>query len=228
MPNPPTINTLLAPRFLFRFAVPLRKKSPVWADRGVALDESYKLPDLAALEAGTPSAETAFADVRLGWSEEGLTLNVRVNGKTQPVWCRDSRLEESDGLQLWVDTRATSNIHRASRFCHRFVFLPAGAGRGAAQPIADQLLINRARENAQPIRPRELQVLSKVTPTGYQIAGHVPATALGGFDPSQYPRIGLHYVVLDRELGVQTFANGAEFPADEDPSCWASADLVDG
>ena len=227
MPNPPAVNTLLAPRFLFRFAVPLRKKSPVWSPRGVALDESYLLPDLASLDVGTPSAEQAFADVRLGWSGDGLTLNVRVNGKQQPVWCRDSRLEESDGIQLWIDTRATHNIHRASRFCHRFVFMPSGSGRGDKEPVADQLLINRARENARPVRPRELQVLSKVTPTGYQLAAHMPASALGGFDPAQYPRLGLHYVVLDRELGLQTFANGAEFPADEDPSCWASAEMVD-
>lgn len=227
MATPPTTNTLLAPRFLFRFSVPLKKKAPVWADRGVALDESYRLPDLAALDAGTPGAEPAFADIRLAWSPEGLTLNVRVNGKTQPPWCRETRIEESDGLQLWIDTRATHNIHRASKFCHRFAFLPAGAGRGDKEPLADQLLINRARENARPVRPRELRALSKVTTTGYQIAGHVPASALGGYDPSQYPRLGLHYVVIDRELGIQTLANGAEFPAEEDPSCWATAELTE-
>ena len=29
---------------------------------------------------------------------------------------------------VWIDTRNTQNIHRAGRFCHRFAFLPVGAG----------------------------------------------------------------------------------------------------
>ncbi|MEM9185390.1 MAG: hypothetical protein AAGB00_02710 [Planctomycetota bacterium] len=218
-------NTLLAPRFLFRFAVPLRRKSPIWSKRGVTLDEGYRLPDLAALDAGTPSAEPRMADVRMAWDFDGLTLIVKVEGKQTPVWCRDSRLEDSDGLQVWIDTRATHNIHRASKFCHRFVFLPAGAGRGAAEPVADQLLINRARENAQPVRPRQLQVASKVKADAYAMAAHIPASALDGYDPTQYQSLGFHYQLIDRERGVQTFANGMEFPVDEDPSCWATLEL---
>ena len=154
-------NTLLAPRFLFRFAVPVLRREPIWKAGGVELDESYRLLNLAELDAGTADRERRFADVRMAWSAEGLVFNVRVDGKQQPVWCREGRLEDSDGFQVWIDTRATLNIHRASRYCHRYAFLPAGGGRGQAEPVADQLLINRARENARPIRPRELQVASK-------------------------------------------------------------------
>jgi hypothetical protein len=32
--------------------------------------------------------------------------------------------------------------------------------------------------------------------------------------------------VFDRELGIQTFANGPAFPFDEDPTCWAVVELV--
>lgn len=223
--NPPT-NTLLAPRFLFQFAVPVKKHTPIWTKAGVALDESHRLPDLAALDAGSASEERVFADVRVAWAGEGLAITATVAGKKQPLWCRESRLEDSDGLQVWVDTRATHNIHRASKFCHRFAFLPAGGGRGAAAPVADQLLINRARENARPVRPRELQVASKVTATGYELAAFMPAVTLGGYDPTQHQSLGFHYQLLDRELGLQTFANGMEFPVDEDPSCWATLELV--
>jgi hypothetical protein len=154
-------------------------------------------------------------------------MNVGVDGKKQPLWCREGRLEDSDGLQVWIDTRATLNIHRASRYCHRFAFLPAGGGRGNAEPVADQLLINRARENAPPIRPRELQVAAKVTKTGYWLAAFVPASALAGYDPHQHRQIGFTYSVYDRELGLQTFATGPAFPFDEDPTCWAALDLAD-
>jgi hypothetical protein len=219
-------NTLIAPRFLFRFALPVAQHEPIWKAGGVALGASYRLLNLAALDAGTTDAEASFAEVRMAWGSKGLLVDVQVGGKKQAVWCRDSRLDDSDGLQLWIDTRATHNIHRASRYCHRFAFLPAGCGRGQNEPVADQLLINRARENARPIRPRELQVASKVTKTGYRMAAFVPAVALGGYDPHQHRQLGFTYAVRDRELGLQTFATGPAFPFDEDPSCWATLDLV--
>jgi hypothetical protein len=223
----PTTNTLLAPRFLFRFAVPLLRHDAAWKAGGVVLDESHRLLNLGELDAGTDDREPHFADVRAAWNVYGLLFNVSVTGKEQPVWCREARLDDSDGFQVWIDTRATLNIHRASRYCHRYAFLPAGGGSGNAQPVADQLLINRARENARPIRPRELQVAAKITKSGYWLAAFVPAIALGGYDPHQHRQIGFTYSVYDRELGLQTFATGPAFPFQEDPTCWAALDLVE-
>jgi hypothetical protein len=220
-------NTLLAPRFLFRFAVPVLRRGVIWKAGGVALEESHRLLNLAELDAGTADREPAFADVRMAWSPDGLVFNVRVDGKRQAPWCREGRLEDSDGFTVWIDTRATLNIHRASRYCHRYVFLPTGGGHGQNEPLADQLLINRARENARPIRPRELQAASKLTKSGYWLAALVPAVALGGWDPQQHRQIGFTYAVFDRELGRQTFATGSAFPFEEDPTCWAAVELVD-
>jgi hypothetical protein len=224
---PEVSNTLLAPRFLFRFAVPLLRRNPLWKPGGVELDTTYQLLNLAELDSSTEDRERRFADVRVAWNTDGLLFNVKVEGKQQPVWCRDGRLEDSDGLQVWIDTRATLNIHRASRYCHRFAFLPAGGGHGNTEPVADQLLINRARENARPIRPRELQVTAKITKTGYWLAAFVPAAALGGYDPHQHRQLGFTYAIYDRELGLQTFASGPAFPFAEDPTCWAALDLVE-
>jgi len=47
-----------------------------------------------------------------------------------------------------------------------------------------------------------------------------------GYDPSQQTKLGFNYAIVDRELGLQTFANGATMPFDEDPSCWATVELV--
>jgi len=211
---------------MFRFSVDVRRREPLWPARGVKvkgplLDTSYRL-----ITPGELDGERAFADVRMGWSPEGLLWTVQVEGKRQHPWCRESRPTESDGLQVWVDTRATRNIHRASRFCHRFVYLPCGAGREAAEPVAEQLLIHRARENARPVRPRELQVRATTTSKGYELSAFAPAQVLTGFDPENQPRLGFTLAILDRELGLQTFATGAEFPYEEDPSCWAELELV--
>jgi hypothetical protein len=214
--------SLLPPRQFFRFSADVRRKEPLWTAAPFVLDDSYALPALDELD-GRP----AFADVRMAWSSQGLAWQVTVGGKSQPPWCRDSRLEESDGLQVWIDTRATLNVHRASRFCHRFVYLPLGGGSGGQAAVAEQSLINRARENARPARARELEARAKVIAGGYTLSAFAPAVALGGFDPAQQPRLGFTYALLDRERGLQTFSCGPEFPYEEDPSCWAELRLVD-
>ncbi len=227
MPVPPTLNTLIPPRFLFQFSVPIKRCTPIWSAKGVKLDASYTLPDLAGLDRETPASERRFAEIRMAWAPEGIAMTIETKEKTQPLWCRESRLDESDGIQLWIDTRATHTIHRASKFCASYAFLPSGGGRKADEPVADQLLINRARENTRPVRPRELQVLSKVTKKGYHMSLFIPAVALTGFDPAQHPRLGFNFAVIDRELGLQTFSSGPTMPYDEDPSCWATLEMVD-
>lgn len=214
--------SLLPPRQFFRFSVDVRRAEGLDSPKGFQLDESYQLPTLGELDGQNP-----LADVRMAWSPAGLGWQVTVAGKTQLPWCRDSRLEDSDGLQVWVDTRATLNVHRASRFCHRFAFLPRGGGSAGDQPLADQLLINRAKENARPVRPRELAARAKASSGGYTLWAFAPAAALGGYDPAQQPRLGFTYAVLDRERGLQTFSVGPEFPYEEDPSCWAELRLAE-
>ena len=212
--------TLIAPRFLFRFSAPLLHHAPLWKASGVQLGEQYRMLQLAELD-----GERTFGDVRAAWSDEGLAFNLRVEGKRQPLWCRDSRLEDSDGLQVWIDTRDTHNVHRASRFCHRFMFMPGG-GRKATDPVADQLIINRARENARSIRPQDLRVRSEIRPTGYTLEGCIPAAAMTGFEPAEHPRLGFTYAIYDRELGLQTYSAGTEYPYDEDPSVWSTLEMV--
>ena len=212
---------LLPPRFLFNFVVPCRRREPVWTKDGAKLGEEHRLTELAALEGRTP-----WAEVRAGWSAAGLAFAVRVAGKKQPPWCRANRPEDSDCLQLWIDTRDVHNVHRAGRFCHRFIFLPTGEGRRLDQPVAAMLPINRARELPRPVDPTQLAARSEVFADGYLLECHLPAAVLTGFDPAEYPRLGFTYAVIDRELGEQTFGVGSPMPYPEDPSLWATLELA--
>jgi hypothetical protein len=221
--TPSTDQPLVPARFLFRFSVPLRYDSTLKKGAAGPLAEEYRL-----WRPGELDQTRSIADVRMAWNEQGIGLSVRVEGKRQPVWCRDSRLEDSDGFQVWIDTRDTHNVHRASRFCHRFVFMPAGGGRTSDQPVADQMTINRARENARPIRPEALTIASEKRVDGYLVHGFIPADALTGFDPAEHPKLGFNYALQDRELGLQTFSVGGGFPYQEDPSLWNTLELVRG
>lgn len=218
MSNP---HSLLSPAFLFRFALPCWQRQPVWGKELAPLPERYAIRSFSEWEGRPP-----FADFRLAWSEEGLAFSLKVTGKKQPPWCRDSKIDDSDGLQLWFDTRNTQNIHRAGRYCHRFAFLPSGTGPRQDQPLAALLAINRARESPREIDRKALQVRSLVQHDGYLLLGYIPANTLTGFNPADHPALGFTYCVADRELGLQTFTVGTEFPFDEDPSVWGTLELA--
>ena len=92
---------LIAPAFLFRFRVPCHKTDKKWTKtKGLELPQKFTIPSFQAELAEAKQ----FADLRLAWSDQGLVFNLQVRGKKQAPWCRDSRLEESDGLTFWIDT----------------------------------------------------------------------------------------------------------------------------
>jgi hypothetical protein len=213
-------DALLPSRFLFRFAVPLVERTPVWAAKGSTLEEKYRLLSFNELEGGT-----TWADVRGAWSSEGLAFSVVVRGKHQPLWCRASRVEDSDSVQLWIDTRDVHNIHRAGRFCHSFLFLPAGGGSRQEDPMALMVSINRAREQPRPVGAGQLRTRCQKRSDGYTLDVFIAAEAMTGFDPQEHPRLGFTYAVIDRELGQQTFSVGSPLPFQEDPSLWATLEL---
>jgi len=212
---------LVPPRFLFRFSAPCRYHDPIWTPTGAKLGVGNRLPNLGDLE-----EIRSYADVRAGWSEAGLSFSVQVEGKRRPPWCRESRPDESDGVRIWIDTRDTHNIHRASRFCHQFIFLPGGSGRNLAEPYGELYFINRARENPRPVRPETLKVRMEKRVDGYVLEAHIPAAAITGWEPAEHPKLGFTYAIVDQELGEQTFTCGKEFPYKEDPSVWGTLELT--
>lgn len=215
-------DALIPPSFLFHLAVPCFRFDGNWTSGGAALDERHVMTSFhAELNMGP-----RFAEFRMGWNQAGIFVHLRTTGKKQAPWCRATRPEESDGLSLFLDTRNTQNIHRAGRFCHRFVLLPQGAGRLLDEPFAGLVEINRARENPKPVSAGALKVISEKRIDGYLLQGFIPAAAITGFDPAEHPRLGFSYAVIDRELGWQTFHVGPELPFTSDPSLWGTMELV--
>jgi hypothetical protein len=212
---------LIPKRFLFRFSTPCLYRRKLWTAKGTAVDAKYRLVSFTELE-----DRAAWADVRAAWSDEGMAFSVRVEGKEQGPWCRTTQPDDSDGLRLWIDTRDVHNVHRASRFCHGFLFMPAGGGPRHDRPVAQWMPIHRARAQPQAIRPGSLQVRSQRRVGGYRLDAFIPADALTGFQPEEHPRLGFTYAVIDRELGEQTFTVGSPMPYRDDPSLWGTLELV--
>lgn len=215
--------SLLPHRFLFRYSFPVRytAKLPRAGKKLLGLDETHRLPETAALDGGT-----TLGDLRLAWNETGLGISLHVRGKKHPVTGDTGNLEQSDVLFVWIDTRNTQNIHRASRFCHQFCLMAAGNPEDDRAPHAFQSPIPRAREEAPLCKPEDLRVSTDAAKGGYLLEAWLPSKALHGFDPEAQPRLGFYYYLHDTELGDQYLTVGPEFPFAADPSLWGTLELV--
>ncbi len=205
----------------FRYRFPCLKTDKKWSDK-FELTPKYTLPNLGQFE-----DQNEFVDWRGAWNEEGLYFTVIVSGKKQSLWCRQTALLESDGLQIWVDTRDTHNVHRATRFCHWFLGLPLGGGANNTSPVFTMLKINRSREDSATIGTRALKVNASKKRDGYKMSVFIPKAALNGWNLDDHRQFGFSIAVVDREMGWQTIAAGPELPISEDPSLWHSLALVE-
>lgn len=215
--------TLIPHRFLFRLAYPCLYHAAMPQEKDDLLDlpSNCRLANHAELD-----GKTNFADVRMAWNESGLGVQVTVLGKEKEPEAALDRLRFSDQLVLWIDTRDSRTGHRASRTCHQFHFLPTGGGPDRDEPVVVPSKINRAAQDA-PFPPEGIVLLqSQQLRHGYTLRIFLPAAALHGFDLEQHPRLGIHYLVRDGELGEQSLSVGSEFPFSDDPSLWSVLELI--
>lgn len=217
------MTSLLPPQFLFHYAIPVRHNArlPRKGPKLLQLTEKDSCPHLGALD-----KSPRIGQVRLAWNSAGLGVSVEVTGKQRQPRAVSGVPEISDGLQIWIDTRNTQTIHRASRFCHHFCLLPVGMT--GKQPTVVQVPIARAKEEAPLSSPADFRIAAEVSKSGYQLEAWLPASALHGYDPEANPRLGFYYAILDEELGHEFLSVGSEFPVTYDPSMWATLDLVKG
>jgi hypothetical protein len=210
-------------RFLVRVAHPCVyvQAMPLDGDHVVDLPEAARLNNFADLD-----DLTNFADVRLGWNELGLGVQVTVKGKDQLPAGDADRPRGSDGLTVWIDTRDARAGHRASRYCHQFHLLAAGGGPDKGDPAFAQTKINRALADAPLCDPADVSFQGTRVKGGYRLEAFLPAAVLTGYDPEQHPRLGVYYAVRDQELGDQHLSINGDFPFWDDPSLWGTLELV--
>lgn len=216
---------LLPQAFWFRTGFACAKVEGIPRDKGRLLDlpAGCALPDLAAWE-GMPG----WVSARVGWNEGGLGLAFEISGKVGAIAGDDSPGSARDGVQVWVDTRDTRTIHRATRFCHRFAAtLRPMSARGLAVEVVSRP-IARAVADAPAARPQSIPARAERTVSGYRLELFLPAEVLHGFDPETNRRLGFYYAAMDPDRGEQCLGVGREFPIGEDPSLWSVLELRDG
>lgn len=205
------------PSLLIRVRLKAARIDRSFSDRPEALPDECILPSLSAELAGQPK----FGQVRLGVGRDALFFQADVQGKHKLPWCRESRVEDSDGLHVWLDTRNSREIHRATKYCHRFGFFPMGRGPKADLPFVGWAPINRARENPPPPPDDQVAIRARVSEGRYRLVAAMQFTALSGLDLNDFPTVGFYFAIADRELGWQSLALQPDLPVAENPSLWS-------
>ncbi|MCA9109675.1 MAG: hypothetical protein KDA52_06995 [Planctomycetaceae bacterium] len=217
------MTTLIPPEFLFRYTFPVQqiKDLPRRGKRLLNLPTECTLPSLSEL-----ARRQDYGRVQIAWNDRGFGISVSVDGKTHPPVGDPEKLGVSDGIRVWIDTRCTQTVHRASRFCHQFEFLPVGGGEDGMQPVATMWPVARASDDPPEVDSDLLPIQSDVREDGYRLEAWLPAEALFGYDPVEQPKLGFMYLLNDSERGLQCLSIGEEFPIVSDPSLWCTLELT--
>lgn len=154
-------------------------------------------------------------------------MNVSVRGQTHSLNGDPLRLEQSDCLELWIDTRPTGNVHRATGYCHRVACLPADES-AAGQPSAVSVPIAQQREVRADLQAQHIQLRVHSTKDGYDMEAWIPGSQLHGYrQVDELRQLGFYCVVRDTELGEQPLTITDDFPYAWDPSLWVQLELID-
>lgn len=205
-------------------------------------------PDLTGLH-----NQSAFARVWGGWSVDGLALafDVQVG---HALHIQAQRPFQSDGVEIWCDTRDSRAARKPTRFCHHFIVLPGGRGQLGADGGATGRALARhhprhdppTRQTAPPEglplvlemnpggvkKPGDMADLSRIQAAahirpgeGYTLEVFLPREVLSGYAPLESTSIALGYRIRDTGMGLQDLAFGEQFPIWRNPSLWRSARL---
>jgi len=212
-----TSEASLVPVHFFSLAFDCLYLSPqdVEAKKG-ELGKKYLLPSTSDLCGDAP-----FAQVAMAWNEEGIAFYIEVD---QPLkFSAYPEVTSGDSVEIFIDTRDIKTSGYNTHFCHHFYFLPQVVKEHQAGEIT-----HFRGDDAHPLcDPSLLQLRTSSRSRGYVLAIIIPAACLHGYDTEQFKRIGFTYRINRAHFFPQHFsASGYDYQIEQQPSLWASANLV--
>lgn len=178
--------------------------------------KEYLVPTSSSL-----TAEEKFADLHMGWNEEGLVFLFISSQSFHDAFYPD--IQRGDSLELFIDTRDIKTSGFNTKFCHHFFFLPQ-----AADDIhAGEISRFRTEDSHELITGKELFVQTDFFKKGYEMRIFIPSSALYGYDPKMFNRLGFTYRMNRYGAPSQHFsAITEEFTIEQQPSLWSRTNLI--
>ncbi len=162
-------------------------------------------------------AEDGFSEVRLGLSDAGIQLEVKVLKPFEKACFPD--VEKGDGLELFIDTRGIQSALIMHKYCHHFVFLPKEIDGIQAVEVT-RFKTNDKRELAA---KELLKVKTQFAKNHYSLQIEIPDIALFGYDLSESTTLKMAYIIHSASIGPNHFPkSGKDFALKDHPSLWAN------
>ncbi len=213
---------IVPPSFLFQYQLSIPRMDDLPRKKGRRL----QLPDTARVFVpATMNEGAAVLDVRLAWNPDGLGMELIVHGKKQELSGRRHDLKHSDHVLVFIDTRHTANVHRATQFCTSLQILPSdeAADDGPTVQFVD---IAQQRGTHREQDAKKVVVAVESVSDGYRLELWIPAVQIPGFaETPEIGHLGFYVVVEDTELGQLPLSIGDDFPIALDPSTWLQLNL---
>jgi len=189
--------------------------------RGTALPKSHTLPVLSSF-----FGKKAFAQVALGWNEEGIFAEVHSGSRTPRVFFPD--FQKGDSIELFFDTRDMKNVGYSHKFCHHFFFLPLPFEEEGEKIQGGEITKFRGEERHELADSSLFFIDCKEGgKKGYVLHIFIPKECLFGYDPSSFHRLGFTYRINQSGGLPQYFsASAEEYSIEQHPSLWASLDII--
>jgi len=201
----------LSPSFFFQM------RCDVFCNAGKDIArKKFKLPHYSWL-----LDEEAFADVYMGWNEEGISFVFEIHTPFDEA--RYPQFEDGDSVEIFLDTRDMKQATYAHRFCHHFLILPAEVQGVRA------LEITRLRlDDKRPLcDPDDIVVDTEFAKKKYTLKVGLPASCLYGFDPAVCDHLGFTYRINRATGPAQHLAvSSRSCLIAHYPALWASMKLV--
>lgn len=214
---------IVPPSFLFQYQLTVPRVDGLPKKKGKAL----QLPDAARVFVPSAlNAGTAGLELKLGWNPDGLAIEIVVRGKKEEPAGRRHDLKNSDVVYIFIDTRHTANVHRATEFCTALQILPSDEVNDDAPTVQ---FVEIAQQRGTRRQPDAKRVMLNVQnqQDGYQLDVWIPTAQMPGFDQiEEIGHLGFYIVVEDTELGQLPLSIGDDFPVTHDPSTWLQLNLA--
>jgi len=213
---------IVPPSFLFQYqlSVPRIDDLPRKKGRGLQLPDTARVFVPATMNDGV-----AGLNVRLAWNPDGVGMELIVRGKKLEISGRRSDLKHSDHVLVFIDTRQTANVHRATQFCTALQILPSDEAADD-RPTAQLIDIAQQRGTHREQDAKGVVLAVELVSDGYRLELWIPAAQMPGFaETPEIGHLGFYVVVEDTELGQLPLSIGDDFPVAHDPSTWLQLNL---
>ena len=161
--------------------------------------------------------EECFSEVRMGVSDGGIQLEVKVHKTFEKASFPD--VDKGDGMEFFIDTRGIQSALIMHKYCHHFVFLPKEVDGVQAVEVT-RFKTNDKRELA----PKELlKVKTNFAKNHYTLQIDIPDTALFGYDLTESTTLKIAYIIHSASHDPNHYPkSGIEFSLKDHPSLWAT------